>query len=151
VFKIAVAPQARTQRLAPKGARTPLIACGAFGFCFPASQKSFYGNEGLRKTCPGRCIFYNKPQLTVRTELKVEVMKMGDKIRIEGETWRDNRSFDAGDLLVAAVTGGLWLIAKELTPHYTVTVHTDHGDFSGHGESIDEARENAYDELRKHL
>jgi hypothetical protein len=51
VFKIAVAPQARTQRLAPKGARNPLIACGAFGFCFPASQKSFYRPQklGLRK------------------------------------------------------------------------------------------------------
>jgi len=77
---------------------------------------------------------------------------MADKIRIEGESWRDNRDFDAGDLLLTVLTGGLYPILREIAePRYTVTVHTDHGDFVGHGNSIDEARENALNELKKHL
>jgi len=44
---------------------------------------------------------------------------MGDKIRIEGETWRDNRSLDFGDLLATAMTCGFYLLAKFAEPSYT--------------------------------
>jgi adenine specific DNA methylase Mod len=32
---------------------------------------------------------------------------------------------------------------------YRVTIHTDHGDVTGYGSTIDEARKNAYKELAK--
>jgi hypothetical protein len=34
---------------------------------------------------------------------------------------------------------------------YRVTIHTDHGDVTGYGSTIDEARKNAHKELAKKL
>jgi adenine specific DNA methylase Mod len=45
---------------------------------------------------------------------------------------------------------GCYLMIPDHDDHrYRVTIHTDHGDVTGYGPTIDEARKNAYKELAK--
>jgi hypothetical protein len=47
---------------------------------------------------------------------------------------------------------GSVIFLKDLSEDdYYVTIHTDHGDVTGYGPTIDEARKNAYKELAKKL
>jgi hypothetical protein len=77
----------------------------------------------------------------------------GRELTVNGVTEERQDHTTAADLLFYAITGGIGFVADQLAGYggsghsYKVTVHTDRGDFSGVGDTPEEARRRAEEEV----